>query len=130
MELRKASVEFGEKLKLLREQRRVTQSELARKLGVTQQTVASWECGRTEPNIQSIKAMAEIFEVGVQTFFYKQEDDFVSEPLNTEFYVIQKNARRMSEAEMAKMFNLLRLSFDGYDWDVKHRRRKTMETRA
>ena len=125
MELRKSSVEFGEKLKLLREQRNVTQSELARKLGVTQQTVASWECGRTEPNIASIKSMSEIFEVGVQTFFDKPDEENGPEINNSEFFIIQRNAKRMTDTEIAKMYNLLRLSFDNYDWDSKYRRRKS-----
>ncbi len=39
----------------------LTQSELAQKLNVTRQTVSGWETGRTEPDIESMLRMTEIF---------------------------------------------------------------------
>lgn len=47
----------------LREKSGLTQSALAEKLNVTRQTVSSWEIGRTEPDIESMTRMAEIFGI-------------------------------------------------------------------
>lgn len=47
----------------LREKAGLTQSALAEKLNVTRQTVSSWEIGRTEPDIESMTRMAEIFGI-------------------------------------------------------------------
>lgn len=38
-------VEFGEKIKQLREEKGMTQQKLAEKLYVTRQAVSRWECG-------------------------------------------------------------------------------------
>lgn len=46
-----------------REKSGLTQSALAEKLNVTRQTVSSWETGRTEPDIDSMTRMAEIFGI-------------------------------------------------------------------
>lgn len=47
----------------LRKKAGLTQSALAEKLNVTRQTVSSWEIGRTEPDIESMTRMAEIFGI-------------------------------------------------------------------
>jgi len=40
---------FPDNLKATRELCRLTQAELAARLGCTMQTVSNWECGRTAP---------------------------------------------------------------------------------
>lgn len=53
-------------IKRLREQRSekgITQEDLAKKLNVKQQTVGGWETGRTEPDLTTLRMMAEIFNV-------------------------------------------------------------------
>lgn len=50
-------------LKDLRNMRRITQKEFAEMLGVSQQTVASWEVGRTEPSNEALIKIAAYFKV-------------------------------------------------------------------
>lgn len=45
----------------MRERKRVTQAELAKVLGITPGAVSLWECGRREPDIDCLKAMARYF---------------------------------------------------------------------
>ena len=47
----------------LREQRGLTQQELAHKLYVTRQAVSRWENGETTPGIDMVKLMAVALEV-------------------------------------------------------------------
>jgi len=54
---------FGDKLKELRELNQMTQVELARKLGVSDKTISSWEINRTEPKMGMVQAIADIFNV-------------------------------------------------------------------
>lgn len=54
------SKEFGLKLKKLRKQLGLFQKEIADELGVAQNTISSWEKGKTEPNIEQIIKLAEI----------------------------------------------------------------------
>ena len=47
----------------LRTSRKLSQKDLAQALNVSQQTVASWECGRTEPSNEYLKSIADYFNV-------------------------------------------------------------------
>ena len=52
-------------IKILRNEARLTQAELAEMLGTTQQTIARWESGKSEPNITALKDLAMIFGCSV-----------------------------------------------------------------
>ncbi len=65
-----------------REKSGYTQSELAEKLNVTRQTISSWETGRTEPDIESMTRIAEIFGIDMNelTGFEKTPEVNVKKP--------------------------------------------------
>ena len=52
-------------LKILRKSHYLTQEKLAKKFGVTQQTIARWEKGLTEPSIKQLRQLSEYFNVSV-----------------------------------------------------------------
>jgi transcriptional regulator with XRE-family HTH domain len=54
---------FIERLKQLRNEKDMTQEDLAKILNVKQQTVGGWETGRTEPDLSTLGLMAEFFDV-------------------------------------------------------------------
>ena len=54
---------IADKIKVLREQRGMTQAELARRLGVTRSGVNAWEMGVTVPSTQYIVELALLFGV-------------------------------------------------------------------
>lgn len=56
---------FGSKIKLYRENRKLTQKEVAEVLGVESATVSKYESGALEPKIESLKALAELFEISL-----------------------------------------------------------------
>ena len=53
----------AEKVKFLREQKGLTQVELARKLGITRSSVNAWELGFSVPSTQYIIELANLFSV-------------------------------------------------------------------
>ena len=54
---------LGEKIRSLRKDNGISQEELAEKLGVSRQSVSLWENGQTMPSMDSIVAIAKIFNV-------------------------------------------------------------------
>ena len=54
---------IGENIKRFRTALKMEQKELAEKLHVSDKTVSSWECGRTEPKMGMIEDMAQIFNI-------------------------------------------------------------------
>jgi transcriptional regulator with XRE-family HTH domain len=62
----------GENIRKYREQKKVSQEEMAQSLNVTRQTVSSWETGRTEPDLDTLHRIAQYFEVTVEELIYSQ----------------------------------------------------------
>ena len=56
----------GKNIKLFREQKNITQSELAEKLNVTRQAVSNWENEKTEPDIDTLHKIASALDVPIE----------------------------------------------------------------
>lgn len=53
------------RIKMLREQEGLKQSDLAVLLNVSQATLSNWECGRYEPDQDSLKILSKRFDVSI-----------------------------------------------------------------
>ena len=58
-------MDFGEKLKALRTERGLTQEQLAARLYVSRTAMSKWETGGGSPNLDSLQAVARLFDVSV-----------------------------------------------------------------
>ena len=56
---------FRDNLTALRKMKRLTQEEVAERVGVTRQAVAKWESGETVPDLDRCKRLAELFDVSL-----------------------------------------------------------------
>ena len=56
---------FMENLTWLRKINRLTQEQLALKVGVSRESIAKWETKRVEPTIKNLVKLAEVFNVSV-----------------------------------------------------------------
>ena len=54
---------FNQKLKELREEKKLLQKQLASELGVSQVTIARWETGSREPSFDDLIKIAKYFGV-------------------------------------------------------------------
>ena len=61
----------GKNIKKLRKEKNITQDQLAEQLHVTRQAISNWEIGKTQPDIETLSAMAEYFEVTVEELIYE-----------------------------------------------------------
>ncbi len=59
---------LGNKIKSYRIMNDLSQADLGKKLFTSGACISSWERGRTEPNLDQIKAIAEIFNIPVEDF--------------------------------------------------------------
>jgi transcriptional regulator with XRE-family HTH domain len=60
-------------LKRLREENHLTQEELANNLGLKRYNISDWEQGRTQPDIDSIKKLADYFQVSTDYLLGKSD---------------------------------------------------------
>ena len=65
--------ELGDRIKVGRMSRNMTQADLATLVGVAASTVGMWEQGRREPDLDTIEALADIFNV--PTSYFVEKDD-------------------------------------------------------
>jgi len=54
---------FSERLKDLRKIKNLTQKQLAEILRTTNSSICDWECGRSQPDFETLVCIAEFFEV-------------------------------------------------------------------
>ena len=66
-------IEFGEKLKSLREGRGITQQTLADQLYVTRQAVSRWECGARYPDLLTAKRIAQALNTTIDELVSGEE---------------------------------------------------------
>ena len=56
-------MKIGKNIKAIRVSQKIEQKELASRLHISNKTVSSWECDRTEPNIGMFEKIAEALNV-------------------------------------------------------------------
>jgi transcriptional regulator with XRE-family HTH domain len=61
---------IGENIKAIRQSKNMTQEELAGKIYTTRQTVSNYEKGRSDPDLETIKRIAEALETDASVLLY------------------------------------------------------------
>ena len=80
---------IAKNIQKLRQEKEMTQLELAEKLNYSDKSVSKWERGESLPDIMVLKAVADLFEV---TLDYLVEEEHDGKPVTRE--VMDKNYRR------------------------------------
>lgn len=62
--------DISKRIHQLRQQSGMTQEELANRLHVTRQAVSNWENRKTRPDIDTLEALAQVFEINVTQLIY------------------------------------------------------------
>ena len=68
---------INEKIAELRKRKNITQEELARALGVTNQAVSKWENNNSLPDITLLPAIADLFETTIDALMSRERSDVV-----------------------------------------------------
>ena len=116
---------FKEQLTKLRKRNNITQSNLASLLNVKQYVISSWETGRSEPSIEQISKLSDIFNISIDYLLDKDiifpeneqtfnnvlenikldaQDDFIKE--------ISEICANLSQAKKKKMLSIIRASLE------------------
>lgn len=66
--------QVGERVRLLRKERRWTQAALAEKLNVSPQVVSNWERRYTDPDHDDLARLAEVFDVSADYVLGRSKD--------------------------------------------------------
>jgi len=66
---------FGNKLLEMRTQRGLSQTELARMLGVTNKAVSKWETGKSKPTTNVIRKLAALFKIDINELLSMRDEE-------------------------------------------------------
>ena len=73
---------IGNKIKQYREENKMTQKDIAEILEVEAGTISKYESGMIEPNIESLKRLAETFHITVDELLKEDEEEFDVSKIN------------------------------------------------
>ena len=99
-------MKFGENLKLIRKSRKISQEDLAEKLGVSRQSVSKWETGENYPSMQNIMCLCTIFKCQINELVH---EDFVD--INFLDDEIKMSIVKFKNDEQRKMKSITKLIY-------------------
>ena len=70
-------------LRYLRNKQKLTQEEVAERIGVTRQAVAKWENGDSLPDIVNCQALADLYDVSLDDLVRHDSEEQGSHPAKT-----------------------------------------------
>ena len=73
-----SSSSYGQRISYLRESHKLTQTELARRLGITRASLSHYETGRRVPDFDTLAKMADLFGVSVDYIIGRTEQPVAS----------------------------------------------------
>ena len=70
---------IGENIARLRKEKGWTQTDIGKKLGVSNQTVSKWESGMTMPDVMLLPEIAKTFNVSIESLYSKDNDKKITD---------------------------------------------------
>jgi transcriptional regulator with XRE-family HTH domain len=93
---------FGDRVAAAREAAGLSQAQLARRLGVKLQTVASWEADRSEPRANRLQMLAGMLNVSM-VWLMTGAGEGVSPPAETAAHSLESLLTELRETRMAQV---------------------------
>lgn len=73
---------FENDIKQLRQEKNMTQQDLADYIHVSRQTVSAWERGKNYPSLDVLRSLSQLFEVSFEQILFGEEIQMKKEPTN------------------------------------------------
>ena len=102
---------IGQTIRDLRKQRKISQTELAKILHVSQQTVTAWETGKAEPSSSAISSLADYFNVTTDYLLgrpEKKDDDAKTADIEDDDVIFTYEGRRIPKEDLELIRRIMR----------------------
>ena len=106
-------IKIGEFISKLRKEKKLTQDDLAEKLGVSTKSISRWETGRNMPDYSILKDLCEILDISVNELINgeKIEKDKIIEEYDNNLINVLKEYKRMKKVKNFLLFSLIGLVY-------------------
>jgi transcriptional regulator with XRE-family HTH domain len=98
---------IGKKIKKLRNDRKMTQQELADEIGVSESTVSLYESDTRKPSFKALSRIAKVFDV-TEAFFLNAEESNNGEIKNENIRMAARNMEKLSDADVQTINTLIK----------------------
>lgn len=93
-------MKFGENLKRVRKMRKISQEELADKLGVSRQSVSKWETGENYPSMTNIMCLCTIFKCNINELVHEDMTDINSLDEEVKMSVVKFKSEKQKKVKV------------------------------
>ena len=107
-ERRESLMKFGDNLKRVRKMRKISQEDLADKLGVSRQSVSKWETGENYPSMTNIMCLCTIFKCNINELVHEDMSDINSLDEEVKMSVVKfKNEKQKKVKALSKIIAVI-----------------------
>ena len=120
--------EFGTILRKLRNEKELSQQELADELKISKSAINMYERGERQPNFETLELIADYFNVDMDYLYGRSEvrkkihfdedgNEFINTSSDPDIRRIERARRNMDQKDRDKMMKLLTTAFEDYFGD-------------
>lgn len=88
-------MKFGNKLVKFRKENKLSQEDLADKLGVSRQTISNWELNVTKPDIEYIKKISKVFCISIDEILDNDVRNIMEKKISNTEKLTNKNTKNI-----------------------------------
>ena len=115
---------IGERIKAARKAKGLSQEQLGEKLGISFQTVSSWETGKFIPDSDHLPALAKALDLSLDSLFAEEDREWELKPINYDFghmfTFVKGRAQMLGMAQTLKVMDLLRKAHGSQERRSRH----------
>lgn len=103
---------IGKNIKYYRKKLNIDQKELAIKLCVSDKTISSWECGRTEPKMGMVEMLADVFGITKSDLLGGDTEQPTYPPQIRDFISRMENLPPKYKEDLFRYLKLLEMEYE------------------
>ena len=99
--------EIGLRIRTMRKSRRMTQEDLAKAIGQSPSSITMYETGRREPDIETLEAFADVFNVPL-SFLISDEAPMESKQVDPEIHIVSSMMEELPQDQKEQIVAIVR----------------------
>ena len=99
--------EIGIRIRTMRKSRRMTQEDLAKAIGQSPSSITMYETGRREPDIETLEAFADVFNVPL-AFLISDDVPVISSQVDPEINIVSSMMENLPQAQKEQIVAIVR----------------------